>query len=159
MIDTTLFTAQIEVAHWGWTIAFFLWFVGLSGMGMFVNYWLRDKWMVNVCAVAAVVGTLLVMSHLTRILNLPMAAIHSLLAMSFNFTSWMFIGICLLVVQCVATVLYALVAGGLIRCGACRRWFASDVVNGVLAACGVAVTIYSVFQNVTPTACVKRNPE
>ena len=120
MIDTTLFTAQIEVAHWGWTIAFFLWFVGLSGMGMFVNYWLRDKWMVNVCAVAAVVGTLLVMSHLTRILNLPMAAIHSLLAMSFNFTSWMFIGICLLVVQCVATVLYALVAGGLIRCDACR---------------------------------------
>lgn len=145
MIDTTLFTAQIEVAHWGWTIAFFLWFVGLSGMGMFVNYWLRDKWMVNVCAVAAVVGTLLVMSHLTRILNLPMAAIHSLLAMSFNFTSWMFIGICLLVVQCVATVLYALVAGGLIRCDACRRWFASDVVNGVLAACGVAVTIYSGF--------------
>ena len=56
MIDTTLFTAQIEVAHWGWTIAFFLWFVGLSGMGMFVNYWLRDKWMVNVCAVAAVVS-------------------------------------------------------------------------------------------------------
>ena len=42
MIDTTLFTAQIEVAHWGWTIAFFLWFVGLSGMGLFVNYWLRD---------------------------------------------------------------------------------------------------------------------
>ncbi len=145
MIDASLFTAQTQVAHWGWTIAFFLWFVGLSGMGMFVNFWLRSRTMVTVCAVAAVVGTLLVMSHLTRILNLPMAAIHSLLAMSFNFTSWMFIGVCLLVIQCLATVVYAVVAGGRIRCALLERWFASDVMNGLLAAVGVAVTIYSGF--------------
>lgn len=145
MIDASLFTAQVHVAHWGWTIAFFLWFVGLSGMGMFVNYWLRDKTMVAVCSAAAVVGTLLVMSHLTRILNLPLAAFHSLMAMSFNFTSWMFIGVCLLVVQCVATVAYAVVANGLVRCAFLEKWFATDLVNGLLAAVGVAATIYSGF--------------
>ena len=87
MIDTSAFTAQMHVAHWGWTIALFLWLVGLSGMGMFINHWLRERRLTWLCAFSAVAGTLLVMSHLTRILNLPAAAIHSLLSMSFNFPS------------------------------------------------------------------------
>lgn len=146
MMDPNLFTAQVQVAHWGWTIAFFLWLVGLSGMGMFLNAWLRKKTLVYVCTAAAIVGTLLVMSHLTRILNLPMAAINSLLAMSFNFTSWMFIGICLLVVQCVATLFVSLVEARLLFTGAWARTLVDHpLVNGILAACGVAVTIYSGF--------------
>lgn len=32
MIELTSFTPQLQAAHWGWTIAIFLWLVGLSGM-------------------------------------------------------------------------------------------------------------------------------
>lgn len=146
MIDTSLFTAQVQVAHWGWTIAVFLWLVGLSGMGLFLNYWVREKWLVNVCAVSAVLGTLFVMSHLTRILNLPMAAINSLLAMSFNFTSWMFIGVCLLVLQCVLTIFYALVKAKLLfRAPKFSALVDCCGFNALCAACGVAVTVYSGF--------------
>lgn len=145
MIELNEFTAQLEVAHWGWTIALFLWFVGLSGMGMFLNNWVRHKLMVYLCTAASIVGTLLVISHLTRILNLPLAAIHSLLDMSFNFTSWMFIGICLLVVQCCGTLFYSLVLGGVLRQPACERVVNATWFNYALAAVGVAVTIYSGF--------------
>lgn len=146
MMDPNLFTSQVQVAHWGWTIALFLWLVGLSGMGMFLNAWLRRRTLVYVCTAAAIVGTLLVMSHLTRILNLPFAAFNSLLAMSFNFTSWMFIGICLLVVQCVATLFVSLVeAKILVRGDWARRLVDHPLMNAGLAACGVAVTIYSGF--------------
>lgn len=146
MIDTSAFTAQMHVAHWGWTIALFLWLVGLSGMGMFINHWLRERRLTWLCAFSAVAGTLFVMSHLTRILNLPAAAIHSLLSMSFNFSSWMFIGICLLVVQCVLTLFASLVLGGvLFRGGRSMRLVESRAFTGLAAATGVAVTLYSAF--------------
>ena len=146
MMDLSDFTAQVQVAHWGWTIALFLWLVGLSGMGMFLNNWVREKALVYVCTVAGILGTLLVVSHLARLLNLPMAAINSLLAMSFNFGSWMFIGICLLVVQCCATLFYSLVFAGVIfKSEGCRRLIQCDCFNRALAAIGVAVTIYSGF--------------
>lgn len=35
MIELTSFTPQLQAAHWGWTIAIFLWLVGLAGMGFF----------------------------------------------------------------------------------------------------------------------------
>ena len=146
MMDLSDFTAQVQVAHWGWTIALFLWLVGLSGMGMFLNNWVREKALVYVCTVAGILGTLLVVSHLARLLNLPMAAINSLLAMSFNFGSWMFIGICLLVVQCCATLFYSLVFAGVIfKSEGCRKLIQCDCFNRALAAIGVAVTIYSGF--------------
>ena len=43
MMDLSDFTAQVQAAHWGWTIALFLWLVGLSGMGMFLNNWLTTR--------------------------------------------------------------------------------------------------------------------
>ena len=43
MIELTSFTPQLQAAHWGWTIAIFLWLVGLAGMGFFLNYWIRQK--------------------------------------------------------------------------------------------------------------------
>ena len=67
-------TSQAAMAHWGWTIAFFLWFVGLAGMSLFLNWWLRSKRVFYVATADAIVGTLLVVSHLARMLNLPMAS-------------------------------------------------------------------------------------
>ena len=146
MMDLSDFTAQVQAAHWGWTIALFLWLVGLSGMGMFLNNWVREKALVYVCTITGIVGTLLVVSHLTRILNLPMAAISALLEMSFNFGSWTFIGICLLVVQCCLTLFYSCVFAGVIFKGECRRKLvAGDWFNWIAAAVGVAATIYSGF--------------
>lgn len=146
MMDLSDFTAQTQVAHWGWTIALFLWFVGLSGMGMFLNNWVREKALVYVCTFAGIAGTLLVVTHLTRMLNLPFAAISALMDMSFNFGSWMFIGICLLVLQCVLTLFYSLAFAGVIFKGeASRRVIESNWFNRGLASLGVAATIYSGF--------------
>ena len=132
-------TAQAATSHWGWTIAFFLWFVGLSGMSLFLNYWVRSRRIHYAATAAAVVGTLLVVSHLGRILNLPAAAFNALIHWSFGFTSWMFIGICILAVLCVVTVLQAwlMTKGSALgmRCGL----LAFDAVLGV------AATAYSGF--------------
>lgn len=134
-------TAQTATAHWGWTIAFFLWFIGLAGMGLFLNAWVRSKAVFFICTGAAIAGTLLVVSHLSRILNLPFAAINALLEWKFNFTSWMFIGICLLAVMCVETLAVSWLlrrkGGEKLLESACVRWF-----NAVL---GVAATAYSGF--------------
>jgi protein NrfD len=96
MIELTSFTPQLQAAHWGWTIAIFLWLVGLAGMGFFLNYWIRQKNFVYLLTVSGILGTLLVVSHLARMLNLPFAVFSALADFSFNFQSWMFIGICLL---------------------------------------------------------------
>ena len=146
MIDLSDFTAQVQAAHWGWTIALFLWLVGLSGMGMFLNNWVREKALVYVCTAAGIVGTLLVVSHLTRILNLPFAAFHSLMELSFNFGSWMFIGICLLVVQCCLTLFYSLVFAEIVFKGeGFKKLISKDGFNRLCAVIGVAATIYSGF--------------
>ena len=71
MIELTSFTPQLQAAHWGWTIAIFLWLVGLAGMGFFLNYWIRQKNFVYLLTVSGILGTLLVVSHLARMLNLP----------------------------------------------------------------------------------------
>lgn len=136
MIDLT---RQAATSHWGWTIAFFLWFVGLAGMGLFLNYWLKSKRVFFICTVSAILGTLLVVSHLARMLNLPMAVINSLLEWKFNFTSWMFIGICILSVLCIATV----VVSWLLSKG--RDELLSGPPALFNAALGVAATAYSGF--------------
>lgn len=146
MMDLTAFTAQLQSAHWGWTIALFLWLVGLSGMGMFLNNWVREKALVYVCTVAGVLGTLLVVSHLARLTNLPMAAFHALTNWSFNFGSWMLLGICLLALQCCLTVFYSFVFAGILFKGeGFQRLIKNDWFNRIVGAFGVAVTIYSGF--------------
>ena len=146
MTDLTLFTAQLQSAHWGWTIALFLWLVGLSGMGMFLNNWVREKALVYVCTVAGILGTLLVVSHLARLLNLPVAAFHALTNWSFNFGSWMLLGICLLVVQCCITLFYSMVfAGVLFKGEGFKKIIEGNAFNWFCAAIGVAATIYSGF--------------
>ena len=146
MIDINDFTAQVQVAHWGWTIALFLWLVGLSGMGMFLNYWIREKNWVLVCTVAGWLGTFLVISHLARLTNLPIAVINTLLDFSFNFSSWMFIGICLLIVQCSFTLFYTLVLFGVVfKNETFKTLVLGNAFNRLMAVVGVAATIYSGF--------------
>ena len=132
-------TSQAATAHWGWTIAFFLWFVGLAGMSLFLNWWLRSKRVFYVATAAAIVGTLLVVSHLARMLNLPMAAINALIEWKFNFGSWMFIGICILAVLCVLTLIQS---WGMWKNA---RWADSCGLLMIDAILGVAATAYSGF--------------
>ena len=146
MMELTAYTAQLQSAHWGWTIALFLWLVGLSGMGMFLNNWVREKALVYVCTIAGIIGTLLVVSHLARLTNLPMAAFHALTNMSFNFGSWMLLGICLLALQCCLTVFYSFVFSGILFKGdGFTKLIKNDWFNRIVGAFGVAVTIYSGF--------------
>ena len=140
MTTTLILTHQADAAHWGWTIAFFRWFIGLAGLGLFVNFWARSKTMLYLSAASAVAGSLLVVSHLGRIWNLPAAALTSLAAGRRNFGSWMLIGIVLLGILCIAAVV--------------QSWLASKKESKVLeskalhlfnAALGVAATAYSGF--------------
>ncbi len=143
MMEFTNLMPQIQSANWGWSIAFFLWFVGLSGMGMFLNNWVREKALVYVCTAASFLGTLLVVSHLARLTNLPMAAINSLLAGSLNFGSWMLIGMCLLSIQCIGTLFYSLALAGVFP--GFKKLVLGSSYNHMMAVAGVAVTIYSGF--------------
>ncbi len=133
-------TNQVATAQWGWTIALFLWFIGLAGMSLVLNVWLRSKLVLLISALSAIIGTLFVLSHLHRLLNLPMAAINALLDWKFNFTSWMFIGICILAVLCVVTVFESWRTwsghNGALECKY-SLWF-----NAVL---GIGATAYSGF--------------
>ncbi len=138
-------TAQVQVANWGWTIAIFLWLVGLSGMGMFINYWIRQKALVYVCTVAGIVGTLFVVGHLARLTNLLPAAFKSLVSMNFNMQSWMMIGMLLLSAQCLIGIYYTLALAGLIGKDQGKKLEGNLIFNGLASAVGVAVTIYSGF--------------
>ena len=60
MIDLSTLTPQLQATHWGWTIALFLWFIGLSGMGFFINYWVRQKNFVYVLTFCGIAGLALV---------------------------------------------------------------------------------------------------
>lgn len=143
MMEYTSLTMQLQSANWGWSIAFFLWFIGLSGMGMFLNGWVREKALVYLCAASSILGTLLVVSHLARLTNLPFAAWHALTNMSFNFGSWMMIGMLLLTIQCCITVFYALAQAGVFK--SCQDFVLSNFFNHIAMVVGVIVTIYSGF--------------
>lgn len=96
MFESVELISQAQTAHWTLTIGLFLWFVGLAGMGLFLNLWLRSKTVFVITALSMWGGTLLVMSHLGRLLNLPVAIFNALTHLSFNLTSWMLIGITIL---------------------------------------------------------------
>ena len=146
MIELTSFTPQLQAAHWGWTIAIFLWLVGLSGMGFFLNYWIRQKNFVYLLTVSGILGTLLVVSHLARMLNLPFAVFSALADFSFNFQSWMFIGICLLSLLCIGSVFYSMICAKIIfKSEYWQNMAKSNWFNGIFAALGVFCTIYSGF--------------
>lgn len=81
-------TPQLAAAHWGWTIAFFLWFIGLSGMLMALFYFVRDKRIALVSFIASILGCVFVLSHLARLTNLPFAAFNALISGSLISGDW-----------------------------------------------------------------------
>ena len=140
-----ILTNQAAASHWAWTIALFLWLVGLSGMALFLNLWLKSRRVFYTATAAAVLGTLLVLSHLGRLLNLPAAAWHALTNWSLNFSSWMFIGICILSVLCIVTILQSVALWRGAKAGKDCPWATSSGMAWFDAVLGVAATAYSGF--------------
>lgn len=140
-----ILTNQAAASHWAWTIALFLWLVGLSGMALFLNLWLKSRRVFYTATAAAVLGTLLVLSHLGRLLNLPAAAWHALTNWSLNFSSWMFIGICILSVLCIVTILQSAALWSGAKAGKDCPWATSSGMAWFDAVLGVAATAYSGF--------------
>jgi len=101
-------TFQSEIAHWTWTIAFFLWFIGLGGMTSIAYYWVRKAAVSYAILVSIIVGLLFVVSHLARWWNLPIVVWTMLINLHLNYTSWMFIGVCVLSVHLVMAAILAL---------------------------------------------------
>jgi len=62
---------QVDIAHWGWSIAWFLWFIGIAGMGSVAYFFVRRAALAYVIFGSLVVGLLFVVSHLGRWWNLP----------------------------------------------------------------------------------------
>jgi len=92
---------QADIAHWSWTIAWFLWFVGIAGMGSVAYYFVRSKPLSFVIFGSLVLGLLFVVSHLSRWWNLPVVVWTMVVNGHFNFGSWMLIGVLLLSVHLV----------------------------------------------------------
>lgn len=146
MIDLSTLTPQLQATHWGWTIALFLWFIGLSGMGFFINYWVRQKNFVYVLTFCGIAGLVLVTSHLGRLSNLPLVIFYALRDFSFNFQSWMMIGIVLLSLLSIGSVFYSMVCAGVIFKGSkWQKLVRSNGFNAVFSILGVSSTIYSGF--------------
>lgn len=100
-------TFQADIAHWTWTIAWFLWFVGIAGMGSVAYYFVRKAPVAYTVLGALIIGLALVFSHLARWWNMPMVMWTMIINGHFNFGSWMFIGICVLSVHLVLGILLA----------------------------------------------------
>ncbi|MCD8340407.1 MAG: polysulfide reductase NrfD, partial [Burkholderiales bacterium] len=142
-------TSQVAVAHWSWMIAFFLWFVGLGGMGLFVNMWAKSKTIFYISTVCGILGTCIVVLHLARMTNLPFAAFYALLDLSFNLHSWMFIGICLLATFCLWTFIQSICLLGYWKAPKLANFIHSKcgyLLNGVLGLCATAYSGFLLTQ-------------
>ena len=149
--------SQVDVAHWGWDIAVFLWLVGLSGMGTFAYYWLRRAPLAWMTLITVGAGLVVVFSHLSRWWNLPVAVFHAIVNFSFNWGSWMMIGIALLSIQAVLALLlcvhHVALSRGWAQSGGLAATLSKaaalvatrNVPLALVAAFGVLVTIYSGF--------------
>ena len=99
--------SQVDVARWGWDIAIFLWLVGISGMSTFAYYWVRRAPLAYAALATVLLGLAVVFSHLSRWWNLPRAFFYAVLDFSFNWGSWMMLGILLLSIQAVICLVLA----------------------------------------------------
>ena len=140
---------QVDIAHWGWSIAWFLWFVGIAGMGSVAYFFVRKAALSYVIFGSLVVGLLLVVSHLGRWWNLPRTLWVMVTNGIFNYTSWMIIGILMLSVHLVASAI--LVAANLpwLRGIGWLAWTRalnrSNAFVAAYALLGLGATVYSGF--------------
>ncbi|TVS13131.1 MAG: molybdopterin oxidoreductase [Wenzhouxiangella sp.] len=142
-------TFQSDVAHWSWTIALFLWFVGIAGMGSVAYYFSRKAPLAITILAAMVIGLLLVFSHLTRWWNLPISLFYAVLEFSFNFQSWMFWGFLILGIHVVLAAVVVLANLPFLQRYWFLRWAAvlnqSNLFLGLFAFVGFMATVYSGF--------------
>jgi formate-dependent nitrite reductase membrane component NrfD len=140
---------QVDIAHWGWTIVWFLWFVGIAGMGSVAYFFVRKAALAYVIFGSLVLGLAFVVSHLGRWWNLPRTIWTMVTNGIFNWSSWMLVGIVLLSVHLVLSLV--IVAGHipwLQRIG-WLKWTAklggANAFLAVYAALGFMATVYSGF--------------
>lgn len=142
-------TYQADISHWTWTIAAFLWFVGIAGMGSVAYYFVRGKALGITIFASLVIGLLFVVSHLSRWWNLPIALFNAVLEWSFNFQSWMFWGFLILSVHLVFALVVLIRHLDFLRNYSLLRMIGDVADNnlflGVLGAVGFMATVYSGF--------------
>jgi protein NrfD len=142
-------TYQADISHWTWTIAAFLWFVGIAGMGSVAYYFVRGKALGITIFASLVIGLLFVVSHLSRWWNLPIALFNAVLEWSFNFQSWMFWGFLILSVHLVFALVVLIRHLDFLRNYSVLRMIGDVADNnlflGVFGAVGFMATVYSGF--------------
>ncbi len=142
-------TYQADISHWTWTIAAFLWFVGIAGMGSVAYYFVRGKALGITIFASLVIGLLFVVSHLSRWWNLPIALFNAVLEWSFNFQSWMFWGFLILSVHLVFALVVLIRHLDFLRNYSLLRMIGDVADNnlflGVFGAVGFMATVYSGF--------------
>jgi protein NrfD len=140
---------QVDIAHWGWTIAWFLWFVGIAGMGSVAYFFVRKAALAYVIFASLVVGLLFVVSHLGRWWNLPRTIWTMVTNGIFNWSSWMLVGILMLSVHLVLSLI--IVAGHvpLVQRIGWLTWTkklgGTSIFLAAYALLGFGATVYSGF--------------
>ena len=140
---------QVDIAHWGWTIAWFLWFIGIAGMGSVAYYFVRRAALSYVIFGSAVVGLLFVVSHLGRWWNLPRTIWTMVTNGIFNWSSWMLVGIVMLSVHLLLSVILVVSHVPWLRRLGWLGWTAklgrSNAYLAAYALLGFGATVYSGF--------------
>jgi formate-dependent nitrite reductase membrane component NrfD len=136
---------QEQVAGWGWLIAIFLWLAGIAGMGSVAYYWYRKASMAYTLLISIVLALIFVIADLTRPWNVPNAILTALVSGTYNWYSWMALGIILLLIQ---TLLLLIVSANHVFKGRMRSLALiaeSKTYLIILGFFGFLVTIYSGF--------------
>ncbi len=140
---------QVQIAHWGWSIVWFLWFVGIAGMGSVAYYFVRKAALSYVIFGSLALGLVFVVSHLGRWWNLPRTLWTMVTNGIFNYTSWMIIGIVLLSIHLILSVVivashlpWTRRVGWLTWTGTLGR---SNAFLALYAFLGFMATVYSGF--------------
>jgi formate-dependent nitrite reductase membrane component NrfD len=136
---------QEQVAGWGWLIAIFLWLAGIAGMGSVAYYWYRKASMAYTLLISIMLALIFVIADLTRPWNVPNAILTALVSGTYNWYSWMALGIILLLIQ---TLLLLIVSANHIFKGRMRSLALiaeSKTYLIILGFFGFLVTIYSGF--------------
>jgi formate-dependent nitrite reductase membrane component NrfD len=136
---------QEQVAGWGWLIAIFLWLAGIGGMGSVAYYWYRKASMAYTLLISIVLALIFVIADLTRPWNVPNAILTALASGTYNWHSWMALGIILLSTQ---TLLLLIVSANHVFKGRIRSLTLiaeSKVYLIILGFFGFLVTIYRDF--------------
>jgi len=136
---------QEQVAGWGWLIAIFLWLAGIAGMGSVAYYWYRKASMAYTLLMSIILALIFVIADLTRPWNVPNAILTALVSGTYNWYSWMALGIILLLIQ---TLLLLIVSANHVFKGRMRSLALiaeSKTYLIILGFFGFLVTIYSGF--------------